>query len=39
MSKNIFKEMYAKYGKYFPADLWAFLIIVITIIIAAIFVL
>jgi hypothetical protein len=39
MSKNIFKELYGKYGKYFPADLWAFLIVIIIITIAALFIL
>lgn len=33
---NLFKETYKKYNKYFPADLWAFLIVIVTIIIAAI---
>jgi len=36
---NFFKETYKKYNRYFPADLWAYLIIIIVIIIAAIFIL
>lgn len=35
--KKFIKEGYKKYGIYFPADLWAFFIIVIMIIIGFIF--
>ena len=27
--KKVFKDIYTKYSHYFPADLWAFLIIIL----------
>jgi len=39
MSKNVFKELYDKYSKHFPADLWAYAIMMLLFIIAAIFIL
>lgn len=35
----LFMDMYRKYNKYFPADLWAYLIMILIIIIAALFIL
>jgi len=37
--KPLLIELYRKYNKYFPADLWAYLIMIIIIIIAAVFIL
>lgn len=34
---NYFRELYRKYHNFFPADLWAFLIMIIIILLGVIF--
>jgi hypothetical protein len=36
--KKVFKNIYLKHGHYFPADLWAFLIIILILLVGIIYI-
>ncbi len=36
--KKVFKNIHSKYGHYFPADLWAFLIIILLLLVGILYI-